>query len=333
MYVINISTLTQVDSHQYDVLQRHKDNSKYEESCHLIRNSPSKTLNSSAHSSPMKSFQSNQSTLSYPPQSAANSVVFFPASTLQCQSHFGSGGHQMPVKYHGMVQMHQTTHFGAPDTPVMLHTATVHGLGRSKFVPKPLPQEINMLLAECDINYPQSGVEGTTQKHPNGGRMDTVDEDEDEDTKSGCPHDTPSRIPLIGSKAAGGRLASDPNTTSNPQTPMEESENSPLSPQVPFTFILVILASYIGFGTIIFSLWENWSFIDGAYFCFVTLSTIGFGDLVPRHTLRGPELQLIACCTYLILGLVLVAMCFSLVENQLMWRCRRVAVRLKLTRE
>lgn len=25
------------------------------------------------------------------------------------------------------------------------------GLGRSKFLPKPLPQEINMLLSECDI--------------------------------------------------------------------------------------------------------------------------------------------------------------------------------------
>lgn len=26
------------------------------------------------------------------------------------------------------------------------------GLGRSKFLPKPLPQEINMLLSECDLN-------------------------------------------------------------------------------------------------------------------------------------------------------------------------------------
>lgn len=101
---------------------------------------------------------------------------------------------------------------------------------------------------------------------------------------------------------------------------------------MPFTLILLILGSYICIGTVIFSFWENWSIIDGAYFCFVTLSTIGFGDLIPTKTFRGPDLQLFACCAYLLLGLVLVAMSFSLLETQLMWRCRKVAVRLKLAK-
>jgi len=30
-----------------------------------------------------------------------------------------------------------------------------------------------------------------------------------------------------------------------------------------------------------FTLWEEWDYLAGCYFCFVTLSTIGFGDLVP----------------------------------------------------
>uniref|UniRef100_A0A1B0CHU6 Potassium channel domain-containing protein n=2 Tax=Lutzomyia longipalpis TaxID=7200 RepID=A0A1B0CHU6_LUTLO len=329
--------MDQVDSnsHRYDALQRHKDNSKYEESCHLIRNSPTKTLNSTPHSSPMKSFQGPHQTSPYPPSSGpigGNSVVFFPANTLQCQTHFG-GSHQMPVKYHGMMQIHQTTHFGPPNASPTLHTATVHGLGRSKFVPKPLPQEINMLLAECDINYPPPGNDDSPQKHPSG-RMETVDEDDDEETKSGCAHDTPSRVPLIScSRATGSRLAGDGSGLATPQTPLNESDVVPPSPQVPLLLVLTILASYIALGTIVFSLWENWSLVDGAYFCFVTLSTIGFGDLVPRHTLHGPDLQLAACCAYIMLGLVLVAMCFSLVESQLMWRCRRVAVRLKLTHD
>lgn len=50
------------------------------------------------------------------------------------------------------------------------------------------------------------------------------------------------------------------------------------NPQVPITIILLILTTYICIGTVIFSLWENWSIVDGAYFCFVTLSTIGFGN-------------------------------------------------------
>lgn len=33
------------------------------------------------------------------------------------------------------------------------------GLGRSKFLPKPLPQEINMLLSECDIGCYSDGSE------------------------------------------------------------------------------------------------------------------------------------------------------------------------------
>lgn len=102
--------------------------------------------------------------------------------------------------------------------------------------------------------------------------------------------------------------------------------------QVPMLLIFLILLCYISLGTIIFAVWEDWSVIDGAYFCFVTLSTIGFGDLVPLRTFRGPELQLVACFLYLLLGLVLVAMTFTVVENQLMWKCRRVAVRLKLTK-
>lgn len=105
------------------------------------------------------------------------------------------------------------------------------------------------------------------------------------------------------------------------------------NPQVPITIILIILITYICIGTVIFSLWENWSIVDGAYFCFVTLSTIGFGELVPKNTFHGPELQLFACCAYLLLGLVLVAMSFSLLETQLLWKCRRMAVRLKLAKD
>lgn len=106
-------------------------------------------------------------------------------------------------------------------------------------------------------------------------------------------------------------------------------DDQPCETQVPIVVILSILMLYIFLGTLIFSVWENWSFIDGAYFCFVTISTIGFADLVPRKTFQGPNLQLFACCTYLIVGLILVTMSFTLLESQLMWRCKRMAMKLK----
>lgn len=104
-------------------------------------------------------------------------------------------------------------------------------------------------------------------------------------------------------------------------------------PQVPIIVVFFILIFYVSLGTVIFALWENWSLIDGAYFCFVTLTTIGYGDFVPLKTFQGPEIQLFACCAYLLLGLVLVAMAFSILETQLIWKCKRLAVRLKLAKE
>ncbi|XP_023159943.2 putative GPI-anchored protein pfl2 [Drosophila hydei] len=111
----------------------------------------------------------------------------------------------------------------------------------------------------------------------------------------------------------------------------DDDYNEESQRQVPISLVLFILMCYICVGTVIFALWENWSLVDGAYFCFVTLSTIGYGDFVPARSFNGPELQLYACCAYLLLGLVLVAMSFSILETQLMWKCKRIAVRLKLT--
>ncbi|XP_034476008.1 uncharacterized protein LOC117782995 [Drosophila innubila] len=60
----------------------------------------------------------------------------------------------------------------------------------------------------------------------------------------------------------------------------EDEDDDELQRQVPISLVLLILMCYICVGTVIFALWENWSLVDGAYFCFVTLSTIGYGDFV-----------------------------------------------------
>ena len=51
--------------------------------------------------------------------------------------------------------------------------------------------------------------------------------------------------------------------------------------QVPVIISLIIMVGYILGGAALFSQWEdNFTFVDGAYFCFITLTTIGFGDMV-----------------------------------------------------
>ena len=52
---------------------------------------------------------------------------------------------------------------------------------------------------------------------------------------------------------------------------------------IPVTTCLLILISYIIFGAVLFAAWEGWNYMDGAYFCFISLMTIGFGDFVPGN--------------------------------------------------
>ena len=41
------------------------------------------------------------------------------------------------------------------------------------------------------------------------------------------------------------------------------------------------MMAYIVLGAILYMQLENWSLEDSIYFCFITLTTIGLGDLVP----------------------------------------------------
>ena len=52
--------------------------------------------------------------------------------------------------------------------------------------------------------------------------------------------------------------------------------------QVPLWICSVLVVGYVIGGSFLFTEWEHWRLLDSAYFCFVTLTTIGFGDFVPK---------------------------------------------------
>lgn len=47
--------------------------------------------------------------------------------------------------------------------------------------------------------------------------------------------------------------------------------------------ILIATTGWIAFAAAVFCLWEDWSYFTSVYFFFISMSTIGFGDVTPQH--------------------------------------------------
>lgn len=98
---------------------------------------------------------------------------------------------------------------------------------------------------------------------------------------------------------------------------------------VPIYVSVLTVFTYILFGAMLFSQWEGWEVGQGMYFCFVTLTTIGFGDVIPGTTLDAREEtqsqeKLGLCALYIFFGLALIAMCFDLVQQDIRVKFRRL---------
>ena len=82
---------------------------------------------------------------------------------------------------------------------------------------------------------------------------------------------------------------------------------------LPPVIAVVITALYIMLGAAVFIQWEEWSYLESFYFVFISISTIGFGDVLPEHPKR-----FMASFIYLLFGLSLVAMLINVIMEVVM---------------
>ena len=73
---------------------------------------------------------------------------------------------------------------------------------------------------------------------------------------------------------------------------------------------VLFLGVYLSAGAAVFKQSEKWTFFDGFYFSFITMTTIGLGDLVPG------EYLMLLCTVYILIGLALTSTIIELVRRQ-----------------
>ena len=133
------------------------------------------------------------------------------------------------------------------------------------------------------------------------------------DTKSIAS--TPSDTPILPKETAVEMTSPVTNATVIPDEPAVEDIESEedFSPSAIFPIIVLVL--YIFGGAWMYTRWEtSWNYFESAYFIFVSLSTIGLGDVTPTH-----RKFFILSSIYILFGLTLV----SFVINTLLLQAQK----------
>ncbi|XP_070544819.1 uncharacterized protein [Ptychodera flava] len=135
-----------------------------------------------------------------------------------------------------------------------------------------------------------------------------------------------SNIPFAREMSNVSGLSEEDNENdNNDEESADNSKESEIAKvNFPIWFCLLLLVSYVAFGALIQSNVEDWNFFESFYFCFITLSTIGFGDFVPRHK----DEVMISTVVYAVLGLAYTSMCISLASAKLMQLIRMIGTKM-----
>lgn len=130
--------------------------------------------------------------------------------------------------------------------------------------------------------------------------------------------------------AAVAAAAQDAEVGGTAETPVTPETPAPTDIDIndeefnlPISLAIFMLIAYILCGAIVYSLWEDWTFFEASYFVFVSMSTIGFGDYVPKH-----PMFMMASIVYLVFGMALTSMCINVVQVKLSDSFRQASAKI-----
>ncbi|XP_052842083.1 uncharacterized protein LOC128256069 isoform X2 [Drosophila gunungcola] len=139
--------------------------------------------------------------------------------------------------------------------------------------------------------------------------------------KSGEENDEESQADAEAGRSLG---TSHPET---PTSPYPETFEVDDEFNLPVSVASLLLISYILLGTFGYTLVESdWSPLDAFYYVFISMSTIGFGDLVP-----GNPFYVMVSMIYLIFGLALTSMFINVVQIKLSDHFKRASAKVGAT--
>ncbi|KAK6766173.1 hypothetical protein RB195_025836 [Necator americanus] len=104
----------------------------------------------------------------------------------------------------------------------------------------------------------------------------------------------------------------------NPVEDLSHVDETGLFETFPMSLAILLVFLYMFLCSFVFSIWEQWDFFTAVYFSFISMSTVGFGDVIPGH----PRYACVFFAFYFV-GLALFSMCYAIIqvrwENQYMW--------------
>lgn len=147
--------------------------------------------------------------------------------------------------------------------------------------------------------------------------------------EEGGPPNGPPKFPAVPPQSFPSNLPtprSKDNDTEPPNTPAPSTYEIDDEFNLPISVAIFLLVAYIFIGAVVYYMWESWDFFASFYFVFISMSTIGFGDYVPRH-----PICMIVSIIYLVFGLALMSMCINVVQAKLSDTFRQASAKLGAT--